>query len=80
MIIKLLRYLLVKYEFRRNIKNTKASNILMAGFDGYGIGDMRNAEMNNLINIYRTSLNAKEIYSITDTEYDITEKSIYSLL
>jgi len=58
----------------------KASNILMAGFDGYGIGDMRNAEMNNLINIYRTSLNAKEIYSITDTEYDITEKSIYSLL
>lgn len=56
-----------------------AENILMAGFDGYGADDPRNAEMNKLLNLYSSNTNSLELISITPTRYELKSKSVYGL-
>jgi 4-hydroxy 2-oxovalerate aldolase len=56
-----------------------AESILMAGFDGYGADDPRNAEMNQLLKLYASSSESLELISITPTRYELKSKSVYGL-
>lgn len=58
--------------------NAKA--VLLAGFDGYGADDPRNAEMDTLIDTYRASSNSKDLVSITPTRYHVKQISVYANL
>lgn len=57
-----------------------ANQILLAGFDGYEIGDMRQAEMDQVIELHGKAVNGKPLVAITPTKYALTTKSIYGLL
>lgn len=57
----------------------KASQILMAGFDGYPAGDSRNDEINSLLARYEATSFALKLISITPTAYDLLQKSIYGI-
>ena len=57
----------------------KASKILMAGFDGYALGDTRNDEINSLLLIYVNALPCMELLSVTASAYDLPQKSIYGI-
>lgn len=57
----------------------KASRVLMAGFDGYGADDPRNVEMNMLLNNYRESTRCLDLISVTPSQYQFKQQSIYSL-
>lgn len=56
-----------------------ASRILLAGFDGYGAGDPRNVEMDELIASYTTATNALPLLSITPTRFAVSSTSVYAL-
>ena len=57
-----------------------SENILLAGFDGYPNGDIRNEETSDIFNLY-TSKYSKDLFtSITPTKHPIETKSIYKLL
>ena len=56
----------------------KASEIYLAGFDGFGAGDNRTHEMQKIFSLFKSSVNLN-ITSITNTEYDIPSKSVYGL-
>jgi 4-hydroxy 2-oxovalerate aldolase len=57
----------------------RAQRILLAGFDGYGHGDPRNSEMEELISLYQSSETSLPLLSITPTVYPIPSTSIYAL-
>jgi 4-hydroxy 2-oxovalerate aldolase len=57
-----------------------ASNIFMAGFDGYKAGDARNDEVENIFNNFYDSGVKKKIISITPSVYKgLISKSLYGL-
>jgi 4-hydroxy 2-oxovalerate aldolase len=58
----------------------KASNILLAGFDGYGVNDSRTKIIEELFLSYLSLSSSKSITSITPTSYSIKSLSVYSLL
>lgn len=62
------------------ISSGKAQKVYMAGFDGYEQGDVRNTEMNNLLNLYQKMEGAIELISITPSCYEIKNKSVYGLI
>ena len=57
----------------------KSENILLAGFDGYDAGDIRNEETAEIFNLFSDKYN-NLITSITPTKHPIQTKSIYKLL
>lgn len=57
-----------------------ASQILLAGFDGYGPDDPRNAEMNWLISVYAKTAAAVPLCAITPTRYQLNQVSVYGSL
>lgn len=57
----------------------QASQILVAGFDGYGAGDPRTKEMQQIFLDYQAAENALTITSITPTTYSIPAISVYAL-
>ena len=57
----------------------KASQIFLAGFDGYGADDPRTREMQLLLSSYMEQEGHVQICSITPTRYTIPCKSIYGL-
>ncbi len=57
----------------------QAARILMAGFDGFGRGSARNDEMNGLLGTLGKSRAAAPLVSITPTDYDIDQVSVYAL-
>ena len=57
-----------------------AKRILMAGFDGYAQGDLRNTEVETMLTAYRESNTGCPIFSITPTQYRGLESwSIYGI-
>jgi 4-hydroxy 2-oxovalerate aldolase len=56
----------------------KAKRVLLAGFDGYDVGDARNSEMNELLAKYVSAEGAVPIVSITPTRYQIPTTSLYA--
>lgn len=56
-----------------------ASQILMAGFDGYDSDDPRSIEMNQIINAYYNAGGATPLLAVTPTRYRLPIQSIYSL-
>jgi len=57
----------------------KAKKVYIAGFDGYGADDLRNLEMDELLDSYSSSGNAIEIKSVTPTRYRLDAVSVYAL-
>ena len=56
-----------------------ASQILMAGFDGFEANDPRNNEMNELLKLYMEHPKSIPLLSITPTRYRIPQRSIFEL-
>ncbi len=57
---------------------TNIKNLILAGFEGYPKGDIRNQEVENIFNLFTKTNNNINIYSITPTNYiSISSKSIY---
>lgn len=59
------------------IASGKASRVLLAGFDGYNADDPRNAEMNKLLEMYKSSVGAVPLLAITPSRYDLPLSSVY---
>lgn len=57
----------------------QAKRVFLAGFDGYGGDDPRNAEMNNLLDTYRGLEGSVEVAAITPTRYSIKSMSVYCM-
>lgn len=57
----------------------QASNILLAGFDGYGAGDSRTKEMQDVLTNYQSASGALPVTSITPTSYNVPVVSVYAL-
>lgn len=55
----------------------KANQILLAGFDGYEVGDSRLEEIDQVIKSYKEHPDALPILSVTPTNYEISTKSIF---
>lgn len=61
-------------------KSGKASRIIMAGFDGFERGDVRNDEVETIFSIFKDSDCKHELFSVTPTKYkNLPTKSIYAL-
>lgn len=60
--------------------SSSCKRILLCGFDGYGPGDKREAEMNTLLRLFIEREGFPSIISVTPTSYQIAEYSIYSPL
>ena len=56
-----------------------ASQIFLAGFDGYEEGDPRNEEMNFILSKYFENKNSCKLVSITQSKYDIKVESLYAI-
>ena len=54
-----------------------ASDITLAGFDGYTYDDARMHEVNELIKIYNKNKKSIKLISITPTKYKIDTKSVF---
>lgn len=57
----------------------KATDVLLAGFDGYGADDPRTSEMESLFSLYLSQEESCEVTSITPTRYSIPVTSVYLL-
>lgn len=57
-----------------------ASEILLAGFDGYAGEDSRNEEMNNLFEKYFKHPSAVKVKAITPTKYNLKKGSIFKMI
>lgn len=58
----------------------KASRILLAGFDGYPAGDVRNTEVEKVLQDLEAAPGAPKVISVTPTRYKhLTQLSIYGL-
>jgi 4-hydroxy 2-oxovalerate aldolase len=55
----------------------QAKHILLAGFDGYGSGDVRNAEMSKTLDEYQKTKNSLQLFAITPTQYAVKKYSVY---
>lgn len=58
----------------------KASQVLMAGFDGYPGEDRRNQDTNALLKMYQETEGAAPLLCVTPSRYDIPSTSIYGLI
>jgi len=58
----------------------RASQILLAGFDGYPADDPRAEEMEELLSIYQQTPNSVSLLAVTPSRYNIPVTSIYSML
>ena len=57
---------------------TNVKNIMLAGFDGYPKGDIRNQEVESIFAIFKKNYEKINIFSITPTNYfNVSSKSIY---
>lgn len=56
----------------------KASQLLLAGFDGYGGDDPRNKEMNHLLENFLQMKGVPPLLAITPTRYQIPSTSVYA--
>lgn len=56
----------------------QSSNILLAGFDGYGAGDPRNHEMDDLLERYSWEPQAISLKALTPTKYKVAQTSVYA--
>ncbi len=56
-----------------------AKRVLLAGFDGYGADDPRQAETDNLFKTFMDTPGAVPLRSITPTQYSLPSLSVYSL-
>lgn len=56
-----------------------ATGILLAGFDGYPAGDLRNIEMEKLLHIYDSVTGAPSLASVTPSSYNLPLVSVYAL-
>jgi len=61
------------------VNSGKASEVLLAGFDGYTLDDSRRGEVDDIFDAYKVNPNAINLTSITPTKYDIATKSIYGM-
>lgn len=57
----------------------RAARILLAGFDGYGAGDLRTNEINKILSDFESTPGTPPLISITPTEYIVSVNSIYAL-
>lgn len=58
----------------------RAKNILLAGFDGYPIGDLRNKEMEYMLSCFKAQNTDLPITSVTPTTYEgLKSSSIYAM-
>lgn len=57
----------------------KASRILLAGFDGYGIGDPRSNEVDQLLFRFSQVPGTPQMIAVTPTQYKVHTTSIYVL-
>lgn len=57
----------------------KASNVLMAGFDGYSGDDPRTEEVQVLIKLYLATPGALSLTAVTPSRYALPAKSIYAM-
>ena len=57
----------------------KAKRILLAGFDGYGLDDPRRKEIDKVFDLYQKTKDSVELFSITETRYEIPIKSVYGI-
>lgn len=57
---------------------SKVSSISVVGFDGYAQDDVRQQEMVELLNLFRSHENSPEITSLTPTSYPIAKGSVYA--
>lgn len=57
----------------------KASQVLLAGFDGYGADDPRSIEMDRILNQYQATPGACPVLSITPTTYKVKKTSVYAM-
>jgi 4-hydroxy 2-oxovalerate aldolase len=53
--------------------------ILLAGFDGYGVGDPRTIEMQAVLTAYEAAISDVELAAVTPSNYSLPSISIYSL-
>lgn len=58
----------------------QAQSIYLAGFDGYGAGDPRKKETDEVFQLYQKQSAALPLSSITPTLYDVNTSSVYALL
>ena len=61
------------------VNSGKASQVLLAGFDGFTADDPRRKEMDSILKNYNKCVNSLPINSITPTRYNIPIKSIFGL-
>jgi 4-hydroxy 2-oxovalerate aldolase len=57
----------------------QAARILMAGFDGYAAGDLRNDEINKLFEIFCATDQSPDCFSITPSRFRVNAFSVYAL-
>lgn len=57
----------------------KARRVLLAGFDGYPGEDPRNAEVNDVLELYQANASAPELLAVTPTRFQVPCTSIYAL-
>ena len=57
----------------------KAAQILVAGLDGYPPGDLRNAEIDSMLELFETLSDGLPIASVTATKHPISSISIYAM-
>lgn len=56
-----------------------ATRILLAGFDGYAGDDPRNAEVNQMLELFQQTPGAPPLLAVTPTRYQLPGSSIYAL-
>lgn len=56
----------------------QASDIFIAGFDGFGSGDSRTLEVQEIFNSFKENTGI-EVVSVTNSTYDINVKSVYGM-
>jgi len=62
------------------IASGKAHKVFLSGFEGYGLGDIRNTEINELIDKFKQKANNLRLIAITPSQYSGLEKiSIYGI-
>ncbi len=62
------------------IASGKANKAFLSGFEGYGLGDIRNSEINELIDKFKQKANNLKLIAITPSQYSGLEKiSIYGI-
>ena len=62
------------------IASGKAKKALFAGFEGYGLGDVRNKEINDLIDKFKKNKGDLRLISVTPSQYSGLElMSIYGM-